>query len=394
MTNPIRLGVAGLGRGFMLMLPTLSTHPLIQLVAAADPRPEARAKFAADYHAQTYDSVEALCADPTVEAVYIATPHQFHVDNVRSAARHRKHEMVENPMALNLADSQAMIDGAAEANIHLLVGHSHSYDAPILATRALIESGEFGPVRMITATNFTDFLYRPRRPEELDTTQGGGVVFSQGAHQIDIVRLLGGGLARSIRAATGRWDPRRPTEGAYHAFVDFEGGISATLTYNGTAHFDTDEFCDWVGELGQPRDPASYGAARAALRKIATPEEEAALKNTRAYGLAEMPAQKPAAHNHFGLLIASCERADLRPMPAGVMIYADDERRLHKLPMPDVPRAEVVDELYAAIRTDTPPLHSGAWGKATVEMCLALLQSAKDGSEVTLHHQVAATLMR
>eukprot|EP01037_Dinobryon_pediforme_P002617 gene2617-2657_t len=378
----------------MLMLPTLSAHPLIQLAAAADPRAEARAKFAADYNAQTYDSVEALCADPAVEAVYIATPHQFHVENVRSAARHRKHVMVEKPMALNLPDCQAMIDAANEAGIHLLVGHSHSYDAPILATRALIASGEFGPVRMITATNFTDFLYRPRRPEELDTARGGGVVFSQGAHQIDTVRLIGGGLARTIRAATGRWDPKRPTEGAYNAFVEFEGGLSATLTYNGTAHFDTDEFCDWVGELGQPRDPASYGAARAALRKIATPEEEAALKNTRAYGLAEMPAQKPAAHNHFGLLIASCERADLRPLPRGVMIYADEERRLHPLPLPEVPRSEVVEELYAAVVNNIAPLHSGAWGMATVEMCLALLQSAKESREIALHHQVATQSAR
>ena len=46
---------------------------------------------------------------------------------------------------------------------------------------------------MITALNYTDFLYRPRRPEELDTAQGGGAVFNQAAHQVDIVRLLGGG---------------------------------------------------------------------------------------------------------------------------------------------------------------------------------------------------------
>ena len=59
--------------------------------------------------------------------------------------------------------------------------------------RALIESGEFGAVRMINAINYTDYLYRPRRPEELDTAQGGGAVFNQAAHQVDIVRLIGGG---------------------------------------------------------------------------------------------------------------------------------------------------------------------------------------------------------
>ena len=59
---------------------------------------------------------------------------------------------------------------------------------------------------MITALNYTDFLYRPRRPEELDTAQGGGAVFNQAAHQVDIVRLLGGGRVKSVRAATGAWD--------------------------------------------------------------------------------------------------------------------------------------------------------------------------------------------
>ena len=74
-----------------------------------------------------------------------------------------------------------------------------------------------------TALNFTDFLYRPRRPEELATASGGGVVFSQAAHQVDIVRLLAGGHAQSVRAMAGAWDARRATEGAYAALIAFEG---------------------------------------------------------------------------------------------------------------------------------------------------------------------------
>lgn len=388
MSAPLRLGVAGLGRGFMLMLPSLSRHPLVQMVAAADPRPEARARFATDFNATTYDSVDALCADPAVEAVYIATPHQYHVDNVRAAARHGKHVMVEKPMALHLEDCQAMIDAARDAGVVLLVGHSHSYDAPILETRKLIASGAFGKLGMITAVNFTDFLYRPRRPEELDTQQGGGVVFSQGAHQLDVTRLLGGGRLASIRATTGRWDAARPTEGAYNALLTFEGGASATLTYSGMAHFDTDEFCNWTGELGQIRSPDEYGAARRALAKLGSPAEEAAFKTTRAYGLAPVADGVAPRHNHFGLMLASCAGADLRPMPEGVMIYADQERRMMKLPAPDVPRFEVMAEFHAAIRAGVAPLHSGAWGMATVEACLALLDSARTGQEVALRHQV------
>ena len=54
---------------------------------------------------------------------------------------------------------------------------------------------------MIAAWNYTNFLYRPRRPEELDTAQGGGILFNQVPHQIDIVRLSG---RRSRCAACAR----------------------------------------------------------------------------------------------------------------------------------------------------------------------------------------------
>ncbi len=387
----LRLGVAGLGRAFMLMLPTLARHPRLELVAAADPRPEARARFVADFGGCAHETVEALCADSAVEAVYVASPHQFHVRHVALAAAAGRHVLVEKPMALTLDDARAMIAAADAAGIQLVVGHSHGFDAPYLRARALIDSGAYGRVRMINAMNFTDFLYRPRRPEELVTAEGGGAVFSQAPHQIEIVRLLGGGRVRSVRAATGMWDPARPTEGAYSAFLTFEDGAFASLTYSGYGHFDTDEFCGWTGEMGLPRDPRAYGTARAALAKLASPAEEAAAKNRRAYGLdpaASVTMGGPQAlHNHFGLVVVSCDGADLRPQPDGVMIYGHDERRLDPLPPPAVPRAEVIDELYEAVVDGRPPLHSGAWSLATLEVCLGILRSAAEGREVTLAHQ-------
>ena len=74
----LRLGAAGLGRGFTLMLPTLARDPRVKLVAAADPRPGARERFAADFGGRAYESAEALCADDDVEVIYVATPHQHH----------------------------------------------------------------------------------------------------------------------------------------------------------------------------------------------------------------------------------------------------------------------------------------------------------------------------
>jgi len=99
---------------------------------------------------------------------------------------------------------------------------------------------------------------------------------------------------------------------------------------------------------------------------------------------------KPAAeryHQNFGLLVVSCDSADLRPTSKGVMIYDDRERRLDAVAVPPVPRREVIDELYAAVVHGLAPVHDGRWGLATMEVCFAILESARSGREVTLSHQ-------
>ena len=392
MRPPVRLGVAGLGRAFTLMLPTLAAHPDVELVAAADPRREARDRFAADFGAKAHESVEALCDDANVQAVYVATPHRFHAQHAVLAASRGKHVLVEKPMALTLAEAQAMVDAARAGGVHLVVGHSHSFDAPILRAREIIERGELGRVRMITALNFTDFLYRPRRPEELDTAAGGGVLFSQAAHQVDIVRLLGGGLGKSVRTLAGAWDPARPTEGAYAALLAFEDGAYASMTYSGYGHFDSDEFCGGIGETGFAKDASRYGAARRARAARADAGEETAAKTARNYGgagYANAPAGAPW-HEHFGLFVVSCERGDVRPTPSGVIVYGDHAVRTEPLEKPRVPRAEVIDELARAVFDGISPLHDGAWGLATLEVCIAMLASSRESREVALTRQCRA----
>jgi len=379
----IGIGVAGLGRAFSLMAPTFAADKRVSLVAAADPRAEARKQFNADFGAHAYPTVAEVCADAKVDVVYIATPHQLHAEHARLAFGTGKHALVEKPMALTLEECRAMIGAARAAGKHLIVGHSHSFDAPIARTRELVASGKYGRLRMITALNFTDFLYRPRSPEELDSARGGGAVYNQAAHHVDIVRLLGGGRLKSVRAQAGAWDPARRTEGAYSALLTFEDGAFATITYSGYAHFDSDEFTGWIGEGGQKKDPNAYGAARKALQG-----DEMQLKNARNYGGAQYAGPRTGlAHQHFGVLIASCEHADLRPLPDGVMVYSDAEKRLEPLPAPKVQRATVIDELHAAVAEGQAPLHDGEWAMATMEACFAILQSAKEQREITLAHQ-------
>jgi phthalate 4,5-cis-dihydrodiol dehydrogenase len=383
----LRVGVAGLGRAFALMAPTFAGDARVALVAAADPRPEARQRFERDFGGRTFESVDALCADPTVQVVYVATPHQLHAEHACAAAARGKHVLVEKPMALTLEDCRAMIAAARSAGVHLVVGPSHGFDAPVRRARAIIDSGEFGRVRMITAFNFTDFLYRPRRPEELDTARGGGAVYNQAVHQVDVVRQLGGGRVCRVRALTGRWDEARPTEGAYAALLTFADGAFASLVYSGYAHFDSDELVGWVGESGRTKDPTRYGEAR---KRLAAADDESALRHARGYGGRDAaPPAGSALHEHFGVVVVSCERADLRPLPHGVVIHGDTEQRLEPLPPPAVPRAGVIDELYDAVVNGVAPAHSGEWGLETMAVCLAILRSSREQREVVLAHGTA-----
>ncbi|MDQ8757427.1 Gfo/Idh/MocA family oxidoreductase [Sphingosinicella sp. LHD-64] len=384
-TSELRLGIIGLGRGFMLTLPALAAHPAVRLAGAADPRAEALEAFGRDYGARTYGDHTALLADDAIDAVYIASPHQFHAEQAIAAARAGKHVLVEKPMATSHADCLAMAESAECAGVALIVGPSHGFDAPVHHAASIIASRTLGRVRMITALNYTDFLYRPRRPEELDGAKGGGVVYSQAAHQIDVVRRLAGTAVRSVRATIGQWDPARPCEGAYNALLNFEDGATATLTYGGYGRYDSDELMGWISELGRPKDPAAYGAARRALAAIAD-GGEAAAKLARAFGVggaAGIPAPAPH-HEHFGFVLVSCERGDLRLMPDGVWVYSDTGRRFEALPPPVIPREAVIGEFVAAVRGERPPIHDGHWGAATVACCEAIHRSSAERREILM----------
>jgi phthalate 4,5-cis-dihydrodiol dehydrogenase len=380
-TRTLNFGVVGLGRGFMLMAPTFRSDPRCRLVAAADLRAEAQARFASEFGGRSYGSAEELCADREVDVVYVASPHEHHAQQAIAAARAGKHVLVEKPMALDLGQCAAMVDAARQAGTHLIVGPSHGFDAPVALAAELIAGGNYGRVRMVSALNYTDFLYRPRRPEELDTAKGGGVVFSQAAHQIDVVRRLVGAPVVSVRAHVGAWDPARPADGAYTAFLTFEGGAAASLSYSGYGRFDTDELMGWIGETGRAKDPAAYGAAR---RRLAAAVSEADLKVERTYGAASAEAAPAQHHEHFGPVIVSCERADLRPTADGVIVHADDATSFHAAPPPTVPRQGVIDEVWNAVVEGLPALHTGEWGLDNLAVCLAILRSSAEGREIAL----------
>jgi phthalate 4,5-cis-dihydrodiol dehydrogenase len=69
------------------------------------------------------------------------------------------------------------------------------------------------------------------------------------------------------------------------------------------------------------------------------------------------------------------------------MIHGDTEQRLDPLPAPVVPRSGVIDELYDAVVNGLTTVHTGEWGMATLEVCLAILRSAREEREVALENR-------
>ncbi len=107
---PLKVGIAGLGFGSTEFLPVLERVPQVQLVAAADLRPHALQAFQRRYAARVYQSMEELCRDSEVEAIWIATPNQFHGQHALLAAQHGKHVVIRKPMAITMEDCQRILE--------------------------------------------------------------------------------------------------------------------------------------------------------------------------------------------------------------------------------------------------------------------------------------------
>jgi phthalate 4,5-cis-dihydrodiol dehydrogenase len=388
----ISVGIVGLGRATQMMLPALGACPGVRVVAGADPRLQARETFENVFGGMAYADADGLCADPRVQAVIVATPPRFHCDIAVTAARAGKHVLVEKPMATSVAECDEMIDAAERNGVHLVVGHSLAYSPAVRAIAQAVGTGEFGPLGSILSCFYTDYLYRPRAPEELQPGIGSGVFLNQLPHVIDCLRLIAGGVIESVAAASAWvWDESRPVPGAASAFLRLRDGASATLVYSGYDRFDSREWTYGLDEMGRST-PLRHGVSSRARSNTAGRADEAGLLDSVRFGGPEWSgASEEERQPQPGALLVSCRDADLRPSPDGVTVYSAQglvQRPIRQIVSP-AGRVEVLEELYRAVADDEASVFDGHWGKATVEACLAIQQSATQGGPVELRHQRA-----
>jgi len=394
----LRLGIAGLGVASTLFLPGVEAFPHAQIVAAADRRRSALDAFEQRYGGRVYESVEALCADPGVDVVWIATPNQFHCEHTILAAEHGKHVICTKPMALSVEECERMCAAAERNGVQLLCGQTYSMSPDVTAMWEVVTSGELGRLIAVNTWLSTDWLLKPRVAEELDEALGGGVVYRHAPHLIDTVRLLGGGCLRSVRATAGRWMPERPAPGNFSAYLEFEDGTPATIVYNGYGYFDTSELTWGIGN--RMYSDAERVAVRQALRGGGV-DHEAAKEGmrfgagatdatSRGSGAPATASAGTRAHiSWFGLTVASCERGDVRQSPNGLYVYGDEGRR--EIPVFGGRGTGMLEmkELYECLNDGTPIRHDGRWSLATLEVGTAIMQSGRERREIMLHHQRA-----
>jgi phthalate 4,5-cis-dihydrodiol dehydrogenase len=389
------IGIVGIGGAAVNMLPAFARNPIFTVAAAADIDADVLGRFARDYPCTaTFRSVAELCACPAVDLVYIGTPTRLHAEHAGIALAARKHVLIEKPMAVTLAEADAMIAAAKRYGVLLGVNVKHSFEPRVLELRVLAQSGELGRLRMVHSWRYVDWLYRPRTRDELTPGWGAGILWRQGPHHFDFLRAIGGGLLRSVRGNCQILDPARRVTGAYTAYLEFADGLVCTAVCSGYDHFNSRDYVrGFRGET--PLAPAGQHArARRTFEAHAADpnwEDEAAAGER--YGGASderAVADVNALSSGWllsGPLVASFDRADVRFSAAGLVV--DGDRDQWEIPLTDQGdgRDGRLKSFHRAIVEGAALLADGRWGKATQEVLVALERSAETHEEIPLIHQ-------
>jgi len=393
----LRAGFIGLGGAARQMIPVFARTPGFTVAGAADMDAEILGRFKEDYpDAETHTTAEGLCESKNIDFIYIGTPNRFHREHAVMAAEGKKHVLVEKPMAVNLEEADAMVDASDRNGVLIGVNVKHSFEPRIQKLREFTETGELGRLQMMHHWRYQDWLYRPRTPEELTPDWAGGILWRQGGHQLDLLRTIGLGKVRSVRGSAQVWDASRRVPGAHNAYFEFESGASGTCVYSGHDHYDTTELV-YGFTPGELADPNTYAQAR---RELASHNYDVAWETAAARGeryggeRSEAPPQRNpgAARGGWimgGPLLVSYDHADVKLSPQGLLVYGDEKQ--YEIPL--ITKGDGRDFRLQAFRdaivTGRPLQCDVRWGRATVEMILAIDESGRERREVMLQKQTA-----
>ncbi len=196
MKNQVRICMVGAGRVGKNHSRAISRHiPTGKIVALVDPAEVIRQETALEFNIEhQYATLEHALERTEFDAVVITTPTPTHLPLARLAAENKKHIFLEKPMALNLAECDA-INAAAENNRVLLqIGFMRRFDPEFVEAAQRIEAGEIGTPMMIKSNTHGPGL---PPPWARDLRTSNGMLAEVNSHDWDTVRwLMGSNLER------------------------------------------------------------------------------------------------------------------------------------------------------------------------------------------------------
>lgn len=254
-----RIGVAVIGTGFMGRCHALAWRqlhaifdelPVPDLVAVSDAVPAtARAAAATFGFAHAVADWREIMADPRIQAVSITTPNGMHREMALAALAAGKHVWCEKPMAVTLADAEAMAAAARGARGRTILGYNYTRNPLITEARRLVAQGAIGRIIHVRGTVDEDYLADPELPWSwrLRKAEAGlGTLGDLACHLIAMLHLLVGPVSRvqgdmatvhQTRPIPGRPGERGAVENedVAQALVRFEGGASGVLGFSRVA---------------------------------------------------------------------------------------------------------------------------------------------------------------
>jgi predicted dehydrogenase len=192
--------------------------------------PDSVRDFAAEHKLAIGSSFEDVLADPTIQAVVLATPHTKHRAQVEAAAAANKHIYCEKPFALSKTDAQAALDACKRAGIVIAVGHHFRLMPSMRALAELKASGAFGTIMHAEGNYSHDWLANYPADSwrlSVEESRAGGMT-GMGIHVLDCFRDMVGPMKR-ISALSKARALNHPTGDTTAALIEFENGATGTL---------------------------------------------------------------------------------------------------------------------------------------------------------------------
>lgn len=193
----VRAAIVGMGSwGQNLVKSVQRTSELIQFVAGATRTPASAEEFSRRHGIPLQANFEAVLADPSIDAVVLATPHSMHSEQIVAAARAGKHVFTEKPLGLTTATSAAAVEACAEHNVTLAVGYNWRFQPALQEIRRMLADGRLGKLLHIEGNFCGPSAYRFGREhwrQDRDEAPAGGMT-GRGVHVVDAMLYLAGAI--------------------------------------------------------------------------------------------------------------------------------------------------------------------------------------------------------